>query len=91
MPRPDYEIQNYCAQCDTAYPKDVLICSNCKQALRRYSRFAGRRKFKIKCAECGHYYGDCACMCCSVDELQSDEIDKMDMDSCSGQFCKSQT
>lgn len=89
MVRPNYEIENYCAGCDKTYPKDISYCSNCRQALRRYSRFAGRRRFKIKCAECGHYHGDCACMCCRADELQSNEIEKKDMDSCSGEFCKS--
>jgi len=90
MARPDYKIQNYCAQCDKTYPKDVLFCSNCKQYLRRYSRSTGRKGFKIKCAECGHYYGDCACMCCRVDELQTNELDKTDMDNCSGEFCQSE-
>ncbi len=84
MVRPNYETQNYCAQCDKTYPKDILFCSNCKLSLRRYSRFAGRRRFKIKCAECGHYYRDCACMCSRADELQTNELDKTDMDNCLG-------
>jgi len=90
MPKPNYEIENYCADCDATYPKNIVICPKCKQMVRRYSRFAGRRKFKIKCAECGHYYGDCACMCCRSDELQTNELDKADMDNCSGEFCQSE-
>ena len=61
-----------------------------KLSLRRYSRFAGRRRFKIKCAECGHYYRDCACMCSRADELQTNELDKTDMDNCLGEFCQSE-
>ena len=90
MVRPNYETQNYCAQCDKTYPKDILFCSNCKLSLRRYSRFAGRRRFKIKCAECGHYYGNCACMYSRADELQTNELDKTDMDNCLGEFCQSE-
>lgn len=90
MPKPDYKLENYCAQCDMIFPKDVLNCSNCGMGVRHYSRTAGRRRFKIKCAECGHFHGDCACMCCRVDEIQANELDKSDMDSCSGEFCKSQ-
>jgi len=88
--KPNYEIHNYCAQCDKTYPKDILYCSNCQQALRRYSRFAGRRRFKIKCAECGHFHGYCACMCCRADELQANELEKNDMDNCFGEFCSSE-
>ena len=90
MPKPNYEIENYCADCDVTYSKNILICPKCKQMVRRYSRFSGRGKFKIKCAECGHFYGDCACLCCRADELLANEIDKKDMDSCSGEFCKTQ-